>query len=104
MAPPDSLGLLILALALLGLGWNFGLIAGTALVVDSTAPEPRARTQGSIDVLIALAGSGGGVLSGVVMASTSYAVLSVAGGLLSALLLPVVFWALRGRRTTTSRV
>ena len=37
-APGDSLGLLILALMLLGLGWNFGLIAGTALVVDATVP------------------------------------------------------------------
>lgn len=30
-APGDSLGFLILALVLLGLGWNFGLIAGTAV-------------------------------------------------------------------------
>lgn len=33
-APGESLGLLIVALALLGLGWNFGVISGTALVVD----------------------------------------------------------------------
>ena len=36
LAPADALGWLILALALLGLGWNFGLISGTALVVDAT--------------------------------------------------------------------
>jgi hypothetical protein len=35
-APGDSLVLLIIALSLLGLGWNFGLISGTALIVDST--------------------------------------------------------------------
>lgn len=29
-APGESMGLLIVALALLGLGWNFGLISGTA--------------------------------------------------------------------------
>lgn len=52
LAPGDSLALLIVALALLGLGWNFGLIAGTALVVDATAPRARARTQGSILSLI----------------------------------------------------
>ena len=73
LAPGDSLVLLIIALALLGLGWNFGLIAGTTLVVDNTVPENRARVQGTLDVLIALAGAGAGAMSGVVMAGTSYA-------------------------------
>jgi MFS family permease len=98
VAPADSLGLLILALVLLGLGWNFGLIAGTALVVDATVPANRARTQGTIDVLIALAGAGGGVMSGVVMAASSYATLALAGGVLSLVLIPVLFWASRARR------
>lgn len=89
-APTGSLALLILALALLGLGWNLGLISGTALLVDATTPETRARTQGSVDVLIALAGAGGGALSGIVMAGTSYATLALAGGVLSLLLLPVL--------------
>jgi MFS family permease len=93
--PADSLGVLMLALALLGLGWNFGLISGTALVVDATVPETRARTQGSIDVLIALGGAGGGAVSGMIMAGTSYATLSLAGGVLSLLLIPVLFWARR---------
>ncbi|MET0955860.1 MAG: MFS transporter, partial [Cryobacterium sp.] len=75
IAPGDDLGLLIVALALLGLGWNFGLIAGTALVIDNTVPANRARVQGSLDVLIALAGAGAGVMSSVVMASTDYATL-----------------------------
>ena len=93
IAPGDSLGLLIVALALLGLGWNFGLIVGTALVVDATVPENRARTQGAIDTLIALAGAGGGAMSGVVVSSTSYAVLSLAGGVLALFLIPVLMWA-----------
>lgn len=95
VAPADSLGLLILALALLGLGWNFGLIAGTALVVDHTVPANRARTQGTLDVLIALAGAGAGVLSGVVMAGVGYGALSIAGGVLALLLIPVLLWARR---------
>ncbi|MCK9794094.1 MFS transporter [Isoptericola sp. 4D.3] len=91
VAPGDSTGLLVLALALLGLGWNFGLIAGTALIVDATTPATRARTQGSVDVLIALAGAGGGAMSGVVMAGSSYATLALGGGILSLLLIPVLF-------------
>ena len=94
-APPDSLAQLVLALALLGLGWNFGLISGTALIVDATTPQTRAKTQGSIDVLIALAGATGGALSGMVMAGTSYALLSLASGILSILLIPVVLWSRR---------
>lgn len=96
-APGDSLWLLIVALALLGLGWNFGLISGTALVVDATVPRSRPRVQGSIDVLIALAGAGGGAMSGVVMSNTDYGTLSVGGGLLALLLIPVLVWARRDR-------
>jgi len=97
VAPADSLALLIVALALLGIGWNFGLISGTALVVDATVPENRPRTQGTIDVLIALAGAGGGAVSGVVMSATDYATLSLGGGALALALIPVLFWARRDR-------
>ena len=92
-APGDSLLVLIIALVLLGLGWNFGLISGTALIVDSTQPSNRAKTQGSVDVFVALAGISGGGLSGIVVAQTSYAILSLAGGFLSILLIPVVVWS-----------
>ena len=99
-APGDSLPLLILALVLLGLGWNFGLISGTALVVDATVPENRPRTQGAIDVLVALSGAAGGALSGVLMAATSYVTLSIIGGLLALLIVPVLLWARRERKQT----
>jgi MFS family permease len=97
-APADSMLQLTIALALLGLGWNFGLISGTALIIDATTIETRAKTQGSIDVLIALAGATGGALSGMVLASSGYAALSLAGGVLSVLLIPVVLWSRRARR------
>ncbi|MEJ8305140.1 MFS transporter [Saccharibacillus sacchari] len=92
-APGDSMTLLILALALLGLGWNFGLISGTAAIVDATTPENRAKTQGTVDVLIALAGASGGALSGMVVAHYSYSVLSLGGAVLALLLIPVVLWS-----------
>jgi MFS family permease len=98
LAPGDSLGWLTLALALLGLGWNVGLISGTALIVDATPVETRARTQGSVDVLIAFAGASGGALSGLVVAETSYATLSLAGGFLALLLVPAVAWARPARK------
>jgi len=94
-APSDSMVLLIVALSLLGLGWNFGLISGTAQIVDATEPSTRAKTQGKMDVFVALAGASGGALSGMVVANASYAALSLAGGLLSLLLIPVVIWSRR---------
>jgi len=97
-APGDSMVMLVLALALLGLGWNFGLISGTAAIIDATTPQTRAKTQGSIDVLIALAGASGGALSGMVVASTSYATLSLAGGFLSLLLIPVIVWSRKQKK------
>ncbi|QBG58561.1 MFS transporter [Bacillus amyloliquefaciens] len=97
LAPTDSIILLVIALSLLGLGWNFGLISGTAQIVDSTEPSTRAKVQGTLDVFIALAGASGGALSGMVMANTSYAVLSLSGGLLSLVLLPVVIWSIRNK-------
>ncbi len=89
-APADSMVLLTLALALLGLGWNFGLVGGTALVADAAPLEERAKIQGTVDLGVALSGATGGVASGFVVAGTSYAVLSLAGGALSLLLIPIL--------------
>ncbi|MBG9586262.1 MFS transporter [Cytobacillus firmus] len=91
--PGESMLILNIALVLLGLGWNFGLISGTAILVDSTHASSRAKTQGSIDVWIALSGALGGGLSGIVVAHSSYAALSIAGAVLSLLLIPIVIWA-----------
>ncbi|WP_412678068.1 MFS transporter [Bacillus swezeyi] len=98
LAPSDSMVLLIVALSLLGLGWNFGLISGTAQIVDSTEPSTRAKVQGTLDVFIALAGASGGALSGMVVAHSSYAALSLTGGLLSLALIPAVIWSRRKMR------
>nr|WP_229720160.1 MFS transporter [Oceanobacillus neutriphilus] len=91
--PADSMTALIGALVLLGLGWNFGLISGTAILVDSTSLDNRAKTQGTVDVWIALSGALGGGISGLIVANSSYAFLSIGGAILSLLLIPVIIWA-----------
>ncbi len=93
MAPTNSMFMLTLALALLGLGWNFGLISGTALIIDGTSLSYRAKVQGSVDVFIALSGALGGIVSGLIVAQFGFATLSYIGGFLSLLLIPVVVWA-----------
>lgn len=92
-APGDSTLLLTVAFMLLGLGWNFGLISGTAIVIDSTTIQKRAKTQGTIDVGVAIGGSVGSLLSSVIVAFSSYAVLGFMGAYLSLLLLPLILWA-----------
>ncbi|MBT2688799.1 MFS transporter [Bacillus sp. ISL-47] len=99
-APGDSVLILTIALILLGIGWNFGLISGTAILVDSTDLSNRARTQGTIDVMVALSGATGGALSGMIVANSSYAGLSIAGGILSLVLIPVVVWSQKKNKVT----
>ncbi|MEU5613158.1 MFS transporter [Streptomyces sparsogenes] len=96
-APADSVALLALALALLGLGWNLGLVSGTAMITDAVPPTTRARTQGMVDVSIAIAGATGGLASGLVVSAAGYPVLAVAGGVLSLAVLPAIAATARGR-------
>ena len=88
-APVDSVAMLVLALVLLGLGWNLGLVSGTTLVTEAAPLATRARTQGVVDLGIALAGAGAGLSSGLIVAAAGYATLTVAGGLLALLIIPI---------------
>lgn len=89
----DSIGSITIALLLLGIGWNFGLISGTAILVDSTSTTTRAKTQGMVDVWIAFSGAIGGGISGVIVAYTNFAILSIATSLLAILIVPAIIWA-----------
>lgn len=92
-APAGSLVWLTLALILLGLGWNFGLISGTAIMIDSTNIATRAKTQGAVDVWVALGGTAGSLLSGVIVAYSSYAFLGFLGTYLALLFIPLMIWS-----------
>ncbi|MFC9964618.1 MFS transporter [Nocardia ignorata] len=88
LAPSDSVVVLAVALALLGLGWNLGLVAGTAIITDTVPLATRAKTQGTVDVSIAIAGATGGMGSGLMVAATSYPTLAVVGGVLALAVVP----------------
>lgn len=90
LAPSDNLSGLILALILLGVGWNLGLISGTTLVVQGTNPDTRAATQGSIDVWFNIFGAGAGVFSGLMMSAAGFGILSIAGGILALIIVPAL--------------
>ncbi|MFI7596561.1 MFS transporter [Actinoplanes sp. NPDC049681] len=101
-APEHSVALLALALILLGLGWNLGLVSGTAMITDAAPQATRAKTQGAVDLCVALAGAGGGIASGLVVSATSYATLSIAGGILALGVIPFV--ATQSRYHSTDEV
>ncbi|PVD09877.1 MFS transporter [Streptomyces sp. CS147] len=90
LAPADSVPLISAALVLLGLGWNFGLISGTAIVTDALPPERRATTQGVVDVGLAVAGATGSLVSGLTVARYGFTSMALACGLAALLVLPVV--------------
>ncbi|MFQ6392672.1 hypothetical protein ACLMAJ_04415 [Nocardia sp. KC 131] len=45
-APDDSVAAFAVALTLLGLGWNFGLVTGTAIITDAIPLATRAKNPG----------------------------------------------------------
>lgn len=89
---PDGMLGITIALILLGLGWNFGLISGTALIIDGTSLTTRAKVQGTTDVFIAIFGASAGILSGLLMAISSFSTLAIVGGLIGFVLLPALYW------------
>ncbi|WP_410657642.1 MFS transporter [Amycolatopsis sp. lyj-112] len=95
-APADSLTLLTFALILLGLGWNLGMVSGTAIITDAAPVATRAKTQGTADVAIAIGGAAGGMSSGFVVVGVGYPVLALAGGVLALAIIPAVVH--RGRK------
>ncbi|MFF2807421.1 MFS transporter [Streptomyces sp. NPDC058000] len=96
LTPPHAVAGLATALVLLGIGWNFGLVSGTALVTDALPPARRATSQGLVDVGIALAGATGGMASGPVLAAGGFPVLALVCGVLAAAVVPVAVLAARG--------
>ncbi|MER5355211.1 MFS transporter [Kitasatospora sp. NPDC002551] len=91
LAPADSVPVLAVALLVAGVGWNLGLVGGTALVTAAAPPARGAATQGLADVGLAVAGCTGGLLSGPVVAAGGYGTLAAGCALVALLVaLPAV--------------
>jgi MFS family permease len=93
LASPHSITALAVALALLGFGWSLGLIAGTTTITNNTPIATRAKTQGTVDLCIALAGATGGLLSGFVVAGASYTTLTILGSVIAIGIVPILLSA-----------
>lgn len=64
--------LMFVGLFLLGLGWSFALIAGSALLTSSLAMEERVPAQGLADVSMSLFGATAAFTSGLVKETAGY--------------------------------
>jgi MFS family permease len=80
---PGSDGLLVAAaLFTNGLGWNFGFVAGSALLTDALAPEERTTMQGFGDLASGLMGALGSTAGGIILQSGGFVVLNAVGAAL----------------------
>jgi MFS family permease len=94
VSPPGDAGLVTVALVLLGLAWNLGLVSGSALLTDAFSVAARPRAQGRADLAMGIAGSVAGFGSGLVVAAGGFGLLAAVG---AACGLVLVALAARGR-------
>ena len=93
----ESALLLFPALWLLGVGWSFGLIGGSNLLVDSIPIEARVQIQGTADFLMSLCGGIAGFSSGFIRRAVGFHMLSNIACVLAFVMFLVVQKAHRNR-------
>lgn len=74
---PDDMQWIIVSLILLGLGWSFVNVAGSALFATVVTPERRATAQGGVDATSNLFAATTAFLAGPLMAATNFATLAI---------------------------
>ncbi len=92
-APAHGGPLLVIALFLLGFGWNLAFVAGSALLAGDLPLALRARAQGSVDVIVWSASAISSLASGPLLSVAGYSALGAVAVVLA--LLPAVFIATR---------
>lgn len=83
--------LLFPSLWLLGIGWNFGLIGGSSLLIDATEPSKRVATQGVADLMMSFCGGLAGFASGFIRKAIGYHLLSAGATVAAGILLAAVY-------------
>lgn len=96
IAPADDELVLLVALFLLGWGWNLGFVAGSALLTGGVSVAERTRLQGLADGLIWSTAAVASLGSGLILGAAGFAALGVVGA--SLVLIPVLVLTLTRRR------
>ena len=100
-AEPERTKLLLPALLLLGLGWNFSFVAGSTQIMNGLSFSERFTIQGVSDTITRLAGGVASIVSGLIVGVTSYSALSIMGSIASFVpLIALIIW--RDRPTEIS--
>ena len=90
----EQVSMLAFSLFLLGLGWNFCFIAGSALFFSGLLPVERGRAQGASEMMVALAAGAGSLGTGAVFAEAGIVAVSVMGLAFSLVLIVASVWRL----------
>ncbi len=69
---PNGSTLLTFALFFLGLGWNFGFVAASALLTSAVDPAVRSAVQGRVDSLVWISSAVASMLSGLTLQAGGY--------------------------------
>ena len=77
------------SLWLLGIGWNFGLIGGSSLLVESVPEKTRVTVQGAADLTMSFCGGLAGFSSGFIRKAFGFHMLSNLGTVLALILVVV---------------
>ena len=91
--------LLFPSLWLLGLGWNFGLIGGSSLLVESVPAAQRVAVQGVADLSMSFCGGLAGFASGFVRRAVGFHLLAAMATIAAGLLLVAAARAIATART-----
>jgi MFS family permease len=95
MPVATNLWLLILTLFLLGLGWNFCFVAGSALLSAALQPGERGRVQGASETLVSLASGIGSLSVGILFTLGGITATSVGSMIFTGVLLVAIFYVVR---------
>ncbi|WP_428540371.1 MFS transporter [Rhodopila sp.] len=74
---PPLFNTFMLALALLGVGWNFMFVGGTTILTTAYAPEERVRVQATHDFIVFGSVAGTALTSGAVQVTEGWTVLNL---------------------------
>jgi len=97
----DERGMLVLSLFLLGVGWNFGFVAGSAYLTEGASVEARVPLQGLADAVVWSSAAVASLSSGFLLEATDYAVLSLVG---AAMVIAPVALLLRYRKVLATPI
>ncbi|MFM8247785.1 MAG: MFS transporter, partial [Acidimicrobiaceae bacterium] len=90
------------SLWLLGIGWSFGLIGGSSLLVESVRDTSRVTVQGAADLLMSFCGGLAGFSSGFIRKAFGFHMLSNLGTVLALVLVVIGIRRLAGLRIARS--